>query len=91
MKTTLATALLFLTIAVNGSPQYKKTFGSIVMTNEHPAHRSIRLISYNCDFAWIAQDFGGNTPAGVFVHSKALDGWLQILTVSTSGAKFYSK
>jgi hypothetical protein len=41
------------------------------------------VVDYDCDFAWVAQDFGdsrdfrGNRLAGVFVHSKAHGYWLQ--------------
>lgn len=72
----------------------EKSFQTIVVTDEQPAQRSIFLVDYNADFAWVAQhfgdhrDFGGNTKPGVFVHSHAHNRWLQILRVSTAGAKF---
>jgi len=77
-----------------GAPQYERAFSSIVVKNEHPSRRSTRLVDYDSDFAWLAQDFGdsrdfgGNTVPGVFVHSHRHNRWLQIIRVSTVGAKF---
>src|SRR5438046_2517511 len=74
--------------------QAEKTFRTIIVADEQPAHRSTRLVDYDSHFAWVSQDFGdyrdfgGNTVPGLFVHSHAHNGWLQILQVSTAGAKF---
>ncbi|HXI74776.1 MAG TPA: hypothetical protein VNG94_04275 [Pyrinomonadaceae bacterium] len=76
------------------APQSERTFTTIVVRDEQPAHRRIRLVDYDSNFAWVAQDFGdsrdfgGNTVPGVFVHSHRHNGWLQIMRVSTAGAKF---
>ena len=74
--------------------QEEPNFQSIVVANELPDRRNVRLVSYDKDFAWMARDFGdsrdfgGNTKPGVFVHSRAFDRWLRILQVTTEGAKF---
>ena len=92
MKWILVSVLLLL-FALS-TPQQPGNFRSILVDDDRPARRSIRLVSYDADFAWIAQDFGdsrdfgGNTKPGVFVHSKAHDRWLKIVQVSTQGAKF---
>jgi hypothetical protein len=94
MQSIFVTALLVFGLPGVASSQIQNTFHSIVVKNERPAHRNTRVIDYDCGFVWVAQDFGdsrdfgGNTPAGVFVHSKTHDRWLQILSVSAAGAKF---
>lgn len=93
MKSFFFVSLVFFTLAGVGSAQSQNTFHSIVVKDESPARRNTRVVAYDCGFAWVAQDFGdsrdfgGNTRAGVFVHSKAHNSWLQILGVSTAGAK----
>jgi hypothetical protein len=76
------------------APQYERAFNSLVVKDEHPARRSTRLVDYDSNFAWVTQDFGdsrdvgGNTVPGMFVHSHRHNRWLQIMRVSTVGAKF---
>jgi hypothetical protein len=76
------------------APEYERAFNSIVVKDEHPARRSTRLVDYDSNFAWVTQDFGdsrdvgGNTVPGMFVHSHRHNRWLQIMRVSTVGAKF---
>lgn len=73
----------------------KETFHSIVAQfPEGPRHRNMFLIDFDDQFAWMGRhygdnrDFGGNTVPGLFVYSKSHDTWIQILEVSTAGAKF---
>lgn len=95
MRISIVLFLVF--VALTGDPtgsQDERTFNTIVVKDEQPAHRSTQLVDYDANFAWIAQnfgdsrDFGGNTVPGVFVHSHRHNGWLQIMRVSTAGAKF---
>lgn len=94
MKSLVLLSLILLGLVGSGSPQSRETFHSIVVSDERPSLRNNRLVDYDCDFAWVAQDFGdsrdfgGNTRPGVFVQSKAHRAWLKIRAVSTTGAKF---
>jgi hypothetical protein len=94
MKTLIVTTLILLGLAGVAFPQSERTFNSIVVRDEAPGWRNIIVVDYDCDFAWVGRhfgdqrDFGGNTTPGVFIHSKAHNHWLQILRVSTAGAKF---
>jgi hypothetical protein len=94
MKTIVVTLILLFGLAEVGSSQTQRTFHAIVVKDEMPAHRSTRVVDYDCDFVWVAQDFGdsrdfgGNTIPGVFVQSKTHGRWLQIMSVSATGAKF---
>jgi hypothetical protein len=85
--------LLIFVALVGGvaAAQGERIYTTIVVTAERPAYSSTILVDYNADFAWVGQSFGDpadNTKPGVFVHSHAHEAWLQILRVSTAGAKF---
>ena len=88
--------LLIFVALTNGMAraQGERTYTTIVVTAERPAFASMILVDYSADFAWVGQSFGDsddpgrNTKPGVFVHSHARNAWLQILAVSTAGAKF---
>jgi hypothetical protein len=94
MKSIFFVALLGFGPTGSGSFPDQKTFHSIVVQNERPAQHNTWIVDYDCDFIWVAQHFGsdrdvvGNTPAGVFVHSKTHDRWLKVLSVKANGAKF---
>jgi hypothetical protein len=94
MKTLIGTTLILFALASVAFPQSEKAFNSIVVRDETPGSRNILVVDYDCEFAWVGRhfgdgrDFGGGTNPGIFVHSKTHDHWLQILRVSTSGAKF---
>jgi hypothetical protein len=68
----------------------ERRFNSIVVELEPPPRKAF-LIDFDCDFAWMggeARRAGNNFAPGVFVYSKSHKRWLQILRVSTAGAKF---
>jgi len=94
MKTVVVTTLILFGLASVACPQGEKSFHSIVVRDETPGQRNILIVDYDCEFAWVGRhfgdgrDFGGGTNPGIFVHSKTHDHWLQIVRVSTVGAKF---
>lgn len=94
MKTLIATALMVFGLTSIGFSQSERTFHSIIVRDEPPGWRNTSVLDYDCGFAWVGRhfgdgrDFAGGTTPGVFVHSKAHDRWLQILRLSTFGAKF---
>jgi len=94
MKTLVVTALILFGLTSVALAQSEKAFDSIVVRHETPGWRNVIVVDYDCEFVWVgrhfgdARDFGGGTKPGIFVHSKAHNVWLQIVRVSTSGAKF---
>jgi hypothetical protein len=94
MRIASVALLIFFVFVGTAWSQSETSFHAIVVKDERPSQRRSRLIDYDCDFAWVGQGFGdsrdlaGNTVPGVFVHSHDRDLWLQILRVSTVGAKF---
>lgn len=94
VKALLLIALLWFSWINAGLAQIEKQFGSILVRSEGRPTRNISLIDFDANFAWLGRhfgdqrDFGGNTKPGVFVYSKSHEVWLQIVNVSTAGAKF---
>jgi hypothetical protein len=95
MKTLIATTLILIALVGLAFPQSEKSsFNSIVVRDDSPGFRNVIVVDYDCEFSWAGRhfgdgrDFGGGTRPGIFVHSKKHDHWLQIVRVSTTGAKF---
>jgi hypothetical protein len=67
---------------------------SVITKINSPGTRNTNVIYSDDSFRFLMRhhgsrrDIGGNTEPGFFVHSKAHNGWLQILQVSTKDAKF---
>lgn len=85
----MRTLCLFLAVALSSGSLYGQ---SIVTKKDRPGSRNIRIHHYDDSFLFVSRHFGdqrdfhGNTEPGFFVHSKAHDGWLQLLQVSTKDA-----
>ena len=67
---------------------------SIIAKPSEPPRRNFIILYYD-DFYLFAgrhygdsRDRGGNTDPGLFVHSKEFSSWVQILKISTAGARF---
>ena len=56
--------------------------------------RNFVIVSYDANFLFASRDYGnprdaaGNSEPGFFVHSKARNRWIRILTVSTKDGRF---
>ena len=67
---------------------------TIVAKPSDPPRRNFRIIYYDQAFLFAgrnygdSRDFGGNTEAGLFVHSKDQNRWIQIMAISTAGGTF---
>lgn len=67
---------------------------SVIAESSEIPRRNISIIYYDDSFLFLSRhygdhrDVGGNTEPGLFVHSKAKNGWIQILKVSTKDGKF---
>jgi len=67
---------------------------TIVAKPSDPPRRNFWVIYYDDAFLFAARnygdskDFGGNTEAGFFVHSKEKSRWIQIVAISTERGRF---
>ena len=77
-----------------GKSKGSTTRPSIVAKRSQPPIRNFYIIYYDDSYLFAARHFGnsrdqsGNTHPGLFVHSKELARWIQVLQISTAGGKF---
>jgi hypothetical protein len=67
---------------------------SLVAKWSEPPRRNFFIISYDDSFLFAARHYGsaddpgGNTEPGLFVHSKQYESWMQVTQISTAGGRF---
>src|SRR5215471_11592124 len=83
--------LMLLVVLLQAEPAARPT---IVAKPSEPPRRNFMIIYYDDSFLFAfrhygdTRDWGGSTEPGLFVHSKELSRWIQILQISTLGGRF---
>ncbi len=87
----MTAAIILLTVLCQAAPEPQP---SLVAKWSEPPRRNFYIITHDNSFLFAARHYGsaddpgGNTEPGLFVHSKQNGSWIQVTQISTTGGKF---